>query len=424
MKILVIGNGAREHTIVWKLAQSPKVEEIYVAPGNAGTGMVGINLDLDPVNFEEMAKTCQRKAIDMVVVGPETPLADGIVDRFQTIGIPIFGPTKGATQIESSKAFAKGLMQKYSIPCAKSSSFSDFRHAVEYVKQQTPPLWIKADGLAAGKGAIAANSIANAIDILASIMEEKVLGDAGNTVVIEETMHGWEMSCFAFSDGKNVSFLANACDYKRANDGDKGPNTGGMGSFSPPWRYTPELGDAVMKKIMRPAIKAMDKEKRPYKGILYGGLMIEEEGPRVIEFNARFGDPETQVVLPRLKTDLVEIVESVINGNLDEITVECSNEACVGVVMASGGYPGKYKTGFTIYGLDNVDDEIMVFHAGTKTGNKGEVLTNGGRVLTVVATGKDINEAREKVYSNISRINFEGCYYRRDIALVNNQESH
>ena len=386
--------------------------------------MIGINLDLNPANFEEMAKTCQKTGIDMVIVGPETPLADGIVDRFQTIGIPIFGPTKGATQIESSKAFAKGLMQKYSIPCAKSSSFSDFRHAVEYVKQQTPPVWIKADGLAAGKGAIVANSIANAIDILASIMEEKVLGDAGNTVVIEESMHGWEMSCFSFSDGKNVSFLANACDYKRINDGDKGPNTGGMGSFSPPWRYTPELGDAVMKKIMRPAIKAMDKEKRPYKGILYGGLMIEEDGPRVIEFNARFGDPETQVVLPRLKTDLVEIVESVINGNLDEITVGCGDEACVGVVMASGGYPGKYKTGFPIYGLDDVDSEIMVFHAGTKTGTDGKVLTNGGRVLTVVATGKDLNEAREKVYHNITRINFEGCYYRRDIALTGDQEYH
>jgi phosphoribosylamine---glycine ligase len=358
--------------------------------------------------------------IDLVVIGPETPLAEGIVDRFQTTGIPIFGPTKGATQIESSKAFAKGLMQKYSIPCAKSSSFSEFRHAVEYVKLQTPPVWIKADGLAAGKGAIVANSIAAAIDILASIMEEKVLGDAGNTVVIEESMYGKEMSCFAFTDGKFVAHLANACDYKRINDGDKGPNTGGMGSYSPPYFYTPELGTVVMDKIMRPTVRAMDKEKRPYKGILYGGLMIGEDGPKVIEFNARFGDPETQVVLPRLKTDLVDIIMAVINGNLNEKKVECNNEATVGVVISSGGYPGKYKTGFPIKGISDIDKDVKVFHAGTKIGENGTILTNGGRVLTVVASGKTLEEARGKVYENIPRISFEGSYYRSDIAFINN----
>jgi len=419
----VIGNGAREHTIVWKLAQSPQAEEIYCAPGNAGTGMTGINLDLNPANFEEMAKTCQKMGIGLVVVGPETPLAEGIVDRFQTIGIPIFGPTKGATQIESSKAFAKGLMQKYGIPCARSSSFSDFRHAVEFVKMQTPPVWIKADGLAAGKGAIIANSIANAIDILASIMEEKVLGEAGNTVVIEESMQGREMSCFAFTDGKSVAHLANACDYKRINDGDQGPNTGGMGSYSPPWFYTKELGTTVMDTIMKPAVRAMDKEKRPYKGVLYGGLMIGDNGPRVIEFNARLGDPETQVVLPLLKTDLVDIINAVIEGNLADITVECSGEACVGVVIASGGYPGKYKTGFPISGLNNLDSDIRVFHAGTKVGEDGDIVTSGGRVLTVVATGKSLEEARGKVYENVPRISFEGCCYRKDIALINKPDT-
>ncbi len=380
--------------------------------------MIARNLDINPANFEEIANTVQQKGIGLVVVGPEIPLAEGVVDRFQTIGIPIFGPTKGATQIESSKAFAKGLMQKYSIPCAKSSSFSDYNHASDYVKQQSSPVWIKADGLAAGKGAIFANSVAQALDILASVMVEKTLGEAGETVIIEESLYGKEMSSFIFTDSKNVAPVADACDYKRIYDGDRGPNTGGMGSYSPPYFYSPELGKAVMDTIMRPAVRAMDKEKRPYKGVLYGGLMINDEGPKVIEFNARLGDPEAQVVLPRLKTDLVDIMLAVIDGTLDQITVECSGDACVGVVMASGGYPGSYKTGFPISGLDELDDDIIVFHAGTKPGPNGKTLTSGGRVLTVVATGQTINEAREKVYANVPRIRFEGCYYRKDIALI------
>lgn len=380
--------------------------------------MIARNLDINPANFEEIANTVQQKGIGLVVVGPEIPLAEGVVDRFQTIGIPIFGPTKGATQIESSKAFAKGLMQKYSIPCAKSSSFSDYNHASDYVKQQSSPVWIKADGLAAGKGAIFANSVAQALDILASVMVEKTLGEAGETVIIEESLYGKEMSSFIFTDSKNVAPVADACDYKRIYDGDRGPNTGGMGSYSPPYFYSPELGKAVMDTIMRPAVRAMDKGKRPYKGVLYGGLMINDEGPKVIEFNARLGDPEAQVVLPRLKTDLVDIMLAVIDGTLDQITVECSGDACVGVVMASGGYPGSYKTGFPISGLDELDDDIIVFHAGTKPGPNGKTLTSGGRVLTVVATGQTINEAREKVYANVPRIRFEGCYYRKDIALI------
>ncbi|MBI3931564.1 MAG: phosphoribosylamine--glycine ligase [Chloroflexi bacterium] len=419
MKILVVGGGAREHTLVWKLAQSPKVKEVYAAPGNAGTAQIARNLDTDPSNIEGLAKVARGKGIELVVIGPEALLAEGIVDRFQSIGIPTFGPTKGATQIESSKAFARGLMQKYGIPCPRSVSFSEYSQAKEYVKQQTPPIVIKADGLAAGKGVTVAETIPQALEALVNIMELKTLGAAGDRVVIEEYLSGKEMSSFVFTDSKTVVPMVSACDYKRIYDEDKGANSGGMGSYSPPHFYTPELGKAVTETIMKPAIKAMEKEKRLYHGVLYGGLMITNEGPRVLEFNARFGDPETQVILPRLKTDLVDILLAVINGSLDQIDVEWSEDACVGVVMASGGYPGSYKTGFPITGLDSLDKDIMVFHAGTKVGAEpGQVLTSGGRVLSVVATASTLAEAREKVYANIARIHFEGCHYRKDIALI------
>ncbi len=416
---MVVGGGAREHTLVWKLAQSPKAEEIYVAPGNAGTAQIARNLDISPGNIEELAKIAREKGIELVVVGPEALLAEGIVDRFQGIGIPIFGPTKGATQIESSKAFAKGLMQKYSIPCARSVSFSEYERAKEYIKQQIPPIVIKADGLAAGKGVIVAASIPQALEALVNFMELKTLGAAGDRIVIEEYLSGREMSVFAFTDSQTVVPMVSACDYKRAYDGDQGPNTGGMGSYSPPHFCTPELAKMVTETIMEPAVKAMAQEKRPYRGVLYGGLMITNGVPKVIEFNARFGDPEAQVTLPRLKTDLIDIMLAVINGNLDRIDMEWSEDACVGVVMASAGYPGSYETGFPITGLDDLDKGILVFHAGTKIGSEaGQVLTNGGRVLTVVAMGKTLAEARKKVYANISRIHFEGCYYRRDIASI------
>ena len=310
-------------------------------------------------------------------------------------------------------------MRKYGIPCARSASFSEYSRAKEYIEQQTPPIWVKADGLAAGKGAIFAASIPEALDTLHSIMESKTLGAAGDMVVVEECLSGKEMSSFAFTDSQTVVPMVSACDYKRIFDGDQGPNTGGMGSYSPPHFNTPELAKTVTETIMGPAVKAMAQEKRPYRGVLYGGLMITDEGPKVIEFNARFGDPEAQVILPRLKTDLVDIMLAVIDGNLSQIDVEYSDDACVGVVMASGGYPGSYKTGFPVTGLDNLDKDIVVFHAGTKVGPEpGEVLTSGGRVLTVVASGRTLAEAREKVYNNIPRIHFEGCYYRKDIALV------
>jgi phosphoribosylamine--glycine ligase len=329
----------------------------------------------------------------------------------------IFGPTKKATEIESSKVFAKELMQKYKIPCAKSVSFSDYSKAKEYLQQQKPPIVVKADGLAAGKGVIVADSIPQALDALSNIMEAKAFGAAGGRVLIEERLSGKEMSAFAFTDAHAVIPMVAACDYKRLYDGDQGPNTGGMGSYSPPPFLEPALAKKVKETIMEPAVAAMHDEGRPYKGVLYGGLMITGNGPRVLEFNARFGDPEAQVTLPLLKSDLVDIMLSVVDNKLGQMKVEWSDDACVGVVMASGGYPGSYKTGLAISGLDEVDKDILVFHAGTKL-EGGQVLTNGGRVLTVVATGKNLTEAREKVYENIPRIHFEGCHYRQDIAKI------
>ena len=418
MKVLVVGNGAREHTIVWKLAQSPRVKELYAAPGNAGTARISQNLDITAADIKSLAKAAQQKNIDLVVVGPEVPLAEGIVDHFESLGIPIFGASKLAAEIESSKVFSKALMQKYNIPCAKSVNFSDYAQAKEYVQKQRLPIVIKADGLAAGKGVVVAGTMDEAMAALNDFMREKKLGAAANQVLVEEFLSGKEMSVFAFSDGINVLPMVSACDYKRVNDGDKGPNTGGMGSYSPPVFNSPALQKQVMDTIMVPTIQAMTKEGRQYRSVLYGGLMVNKESVKVVEFNARFGDPETQVILPRLKTDLLDIIMAVIKGKLNQIKIECSDDACVGVVMASGGYPGSYKTGLPINGLLDVDKDVMVFHAGTKIGaTPWEVLTNGGRILTVVAMGKTIAQAREKVYDNISRINFDGCHYRKDIAL-------
>ena len=333
--------------------------------------------------------------------------------------MPTFGSTKLATEIESSKAFAKDLTQKYNIPCAQSLSFSNYKQAEEYVKKQSPPIVVKADGLAAGKGVVVAESIPQALKALTDFMKTKTLGAAGDTVVIEEHLSGKEMSAFSFTDANTVVSMVPACDYKRIYDGDRGHNTGGMGSYSPPPFFNPALNKLVEETIMEPAVAAMHKEGRPYKGVLYGGLMITNSQPKVLEFNARFGDPETQVVLPRLKSNLLDIMLAVVDNKLDKINIEWNDDSCVGVVMASNGYPGNYKTGFPITGLDKVDKDIIVFHAGTKLGSApGQIVTSGGRVLTVVATGKTIKEAKEKVYANLPRIHFEGCYYRKDIAAL------
>ena len=417
MKILVVGGGGREHTLVWKIAQSPRVGKIFAAPGNAGTAAIAENLNLRATDIEGLGKAAKEKGIDLVVVGPEAPLASGIVDYFDRLGIPAFGPTKAATQIESSKVFARNLMENYGIRCPKGATFTSYSQAREYIQAQHPPVVIKADGLAAGKGVIIASSLSEAERTLSDIMEAKIFSSAGDRVIVDEYLSGREVSLIAFTDGKTVSPMVPACDYKKIGDGDRGPNTGGMGSYSPPGFFSMRMTDKVTRDILLPTVRAMAKEGLPYKGVLYAGLIIVDEKPVVLEFNARFGDPETQVILPLLKTDLVDILMAVVQGNLDRLKIEWSREACVGVVLASGGYPGSYKTGFPIEGIGSVGKDVLVFHAGTKVGSDGTVYTDGGRVLTVVGVGRDMAEAREKVYRNISNIHFEGCYYRKDIAL-------
>ena len=414
LKVLVIGNGAREHALVWKLSQSPKIAEIYAASGNAGIATIATVLNIQPIDITALAAVARERKIDITVVGPEVPLAHGIVDAFGSCGLRIFGPSKAAAQIEASKVFAKELMQKYEIPCAKSESFTSYKAAKDYVKKKRCPIVLKADGLAAGKGVIIANATDEALTALSDIMEKRAFGDAGNSVVVEEFLVGKEVSLLAFTDGTTVVPMVPACDYKRVGDGDTGLNTGGMGSYSPPGFFGPEMVTKIKKTILEPVVKAMAKEGYPYKGVLYAGLMVTADGPKVMEFNCRFGDPETQAMLPRLDTDLADIMLAVIDGSLKKIKIRWRNDACVGVILASGGYPGKYVTGLPITGLDEVDDDVMVFHAGTKS-KDGAICTDGGRVLTVTAVGRNIAEARERVYHNISRITFSGCHYRRDI---------
>jgi len=416
LKIMVVGGGAREHALAWKIAQSPKVRESYIAPGNAGTATIAHNLNLRPIDVEALGKASQDIGIDLAVVGPEIPLASGIVDYFERLGMPVFGPTKAATQIESSKVFAKKLMQKYAIPCPEGITFFSYSEARKYLESQKLPIVIKADGLAAGKGVTVADSKEEALKALSATMESKIFGSAGDSVVIEECLTGKEVSLLAFTDGKTVIPMVPACDYKRAFDNDQGPNTGGMGSYSPPAFFDAKLTKQVTETIIKPAVKAMAEEGMPYKGVLYAGLMVTTEGPKVLEFNARFGDPETQVILPRLKTDLVDILLAIIDNRLSKVNIEWSNDACVGVVMASAGYPGSYETGLPIKGLDNLDKEILVFHAGTRQGGNSQIYTDGGRVLTVTAIGETMIEARAKVYQNLSHIHFDGCHYRKDIA--------
>jgi len=414
LKVMVVGGGAREHALVWKLRRSPRVDEVYVAPGNAGTATMARNLDVSPTDVSALASAAQQHAIDLTVVGPEAPLAAGIVDLFESLNLPVFGPTRAATQLEASKVFSKELMQKYGIPCAQGAVFSSHTQAKDYVRSQPVPIVVKADGLAAGKGVIVATSQEQALQALSDIMENKAFGTAGNSVVVEECLNGREVSLLAFTDGQTVVPMVPACDYKRAFDFDQGPNTGGMGSYSPPGFFDPSKVEQVQRTILGPAVRAMAQEGAVYRGVLYAGLIDTPQGIKVLEFNARFGDPECQVIIPRLKTDLLDIMLAVVGGRLDRVKIEWSHEACVGVVMASAGYPGSYKTGFPITGLNRLDEDILVFHAGTA--KKEGIVTSGGRVLTVVAQGATLDEARARVYANLPRIHFEGCHYRRDIA--------
>lgn len=418
MKILVVGGGGREHALVWKIAQSPRVEKIYCAPGNGGISNLAECVPIKAMDIEGMVKFALESGMDMVMVAPDDPLAAGMVDALEAAGIRAFGPRKNAAILEGSKAFAKDLMKKYGIPTAQYEVFDTSEQAIEYLRQQKYPIVVKADGLALGKGVVIAQDFEEAQEAVRQMMSDRVFGHAGDRVVVEEFMTGPEVSILAFTDGKTVVPMVSSQDHKRVYDNDQGPNTGGMGTFSPSRIYTPEMAEYCMENIFKPTVAAMNSEGRTFKGVLYFGLMITPEGPKVLEYNARFGDPETQVVLPRLKTDLVEIFEAIIEERLDTLAIEWENNAAVCVVMASGGYPGKYPTGIRIYGIDlaEKDADIVVFHAGTRKENGG-FYTAGGRVLGVTALEANLDLAIRKAYEGVSRITFEGAHFRKDIGV-------
>ena len=417
MNILVIGSGGREHTLAWKLAQSPKADKIYALPGNPG--MADVAMCVEGIAITDNASIvdfAQKHAIGLVVVGPEVPLTNGLVDAVTAAGIKAFGPTQAAAQIEGSKAFSKSLMKKYGIPTAKYEVFTEADAAREYIRKEGAPIVIKADGLAAGKGVIVAMTEDEALQAVADIMEDKEFGNAGSRVVIEEFMEGEEASLLCFTDGKTICPMISSQDHKRAYDGDKGPNTGGMGTYAPAPVMTDKMVQETYDKILLPTIQAMEKEGKPYKGCLYAGLMITADGPKVVEFNARFGDPETQVVLPLLNSDLVDIMVACADGTLDEQQVEWAKEAAVCVVMAAGGYPKAYNKGDAITGLDDAKAAgCQVFHAGTAHKN-GQIVTDGGRVLGVVAKAADVRAAVDKAYAGVEKIAFKDAFYRKDIA--------
>jgi len=418
MKILVVGGGGREHAIIWKLAQNPTIKKIYCAPGNGGIADLAECVPINAMDIEGIVNFSKEKQLDLVVVSPDDPLAAGMVDALQKAGIRAFGPVADAAVIESSKAFSKELMKKYGIPSAEYEIFVDCDKALEYLKNSKYPIVIKADGLALGKGVIIAADYKQASEAVLSMMKDKVFGKAGEKIVIEEYLEGPEVSILTFTDGKTIVPMVSSQDHKRALDNNMGPNTGGMGTFSPSRIYTPEIADYCMKNIFKPTIEAMNKENRTFKGVLYFGLMLTKNGPKVLEYNARFGDPETQVVLPKLKTDLLDIFNAVIDEKLEDINIEWNDSAVVCVIAASGGYPGKYTTGYEITGLDKLQnkDDIFVFHAGTKKEN-GKVVTSGGRVLGVTAMAENIDNARMKAYSAIKEISFKDMHYRTDIGI-------
>lgn len=413
MRILVVGRGGREHVIVWSLKRSKRVSELYCAPGNAGIAQLAHCVPIAESEFDKLAEFALQEKIDLVFVGPDDPLADGIVDHLESKGLKVYGPRKNAAEIEGSKVFTKHLLKKYNIPTAAYEAFDDYEQALAYLRAQKLPIVIKADGLAAGKGVIIAGTLEEAEKALQDIMVSKVFGDSGSRVVIEEFLSGQEMSILSFVDGEVVRPMIPSQDHKQAYDGDQGPNTGGMGTYSP----VPHIADSIVQEaietIIKPTAKAMVAEGRPFRGVLFAGLMITDEGPKTIEFNARFGDPEAQVVLPLLQTELLDIVEASLAGRLADVDMKWSDGAAVCVILASGGYPGSYAKGIEISGLDQVD--ALVFHAGTAE-QDGKLVTNGGRVLGVIGQGRTIAEAREKAYAEADRIHFEGKHYRTDIA--------
>jgi len=416
MKVLVVGSGGREHALVWKISQSPLVDKIYCAPGNGGIASLAECVPINAMDIEKMVEFSLEKRMDMVVVAPDDPLAAGMVDALESAGIRAFGPVKNAAVIEGSKVFSKNLMKKYGIPTAEYEVFDNREDALDYLEKSKYPIVVKADGLALGKGVIIARSFEDAEDAVNSIMRDRIFGASGDRVVIEEFLTGHEVSVLSFTDGKTVVPMVSSQDHKRALDNDEGLNTGGMGAFSPSRVYTPEVAEYCMERIFKPTVEAMNKEGRKFKGVLYFGLILTDEGPKVLEYNARFGDPETQVVLPRLKTDIVEIFNAAMDERLDSIDIEWYDNAAVCVIMASGGYPQKYETGYEITGIRDAesDPDVIVFHAGTKI-QDGKYLTAGGRVLGVTAVSGGLDEAMEKAYAGVQKIYFRNMHYRKDI---------
>lgn len=416
MKILIIGSGGREHALAWKIKQSPLVKEIYCAPGNGGIAQIAECVDIGADNIEGLLDFASKKRIDLTIVGPEVPLVRGIVDYFSASGLKVFGPTKAAALLEGSKVFAKEFMHKCNIPTAAFKTFDNYHEAIDYTETAEYPLVIKADGLAAGKGVIMCADIPEAHKALGQIMQDRVFQDAGNKVVVEECLRGEEVSILAICDGQDYVILASSQDHKRIFDDDMGPNTGGMGAYSPAPVVKKELLNKIEARVIEPTIRGMIREGAPFKGVLYVGLMITKEGPFVLEYNVRFGDPEAQVVLPRLKNDLVPVLLASCEERLNEFELDWDNRACVCVVMSSGGYPGEYKNGFEITGLDTVsgNDKTIVFHAGTKSVDD-KIVTNGGRVLGVTALGASLQKAIDQCYVAVEQIKFEKCFFRRDI---------
>lgn len=416
MKILIVGSGGREHAIAAGVAKSSRADKIYCAPGNAGIAQIAECVSIGAMEFDKLAAFAKEKEIDLVVIGMDDPLVGGLTDVLEAEGIRVFGPRKNAAILEGSKAFSKDLMKKYNIPTAAYETFDSPKDALAYLEQAPLPIVLKADGLALGKGVLICNTPEEAKAGVKTIMEDKQFGDAGNRLVIEEFMTGREVSVLSFVDGKTIKTMTSAQDHKRAGDGDTGLNTGGMGTFSPSPFYTEEVDEFCRKYIYQATVDAMAAEGRPFKGIIFFGLMLTEKGPRVLEYNARFGDPEAQVVLPRMKNDLVEVMEACIDGRLDTIDLQFEDNAAVCVVLASGGYPVSYEKGFPISGLEAFDgkEDYFCFHAGTKLAD-GQIVTNGGRVLGITATGADLKEARAKAYEATQWVSFEKKYMRHDI---------
>ena len=417
MKVLVVGSGGREHAIVTSVAKSKRVDKIYCAPGNAGIASLAECVPIGAMEFDKLVAFAKEQAIDFTIVGMDDPLVGGIVDVFEAEGLKVFGPRKNAAILEGSKAFSKDLMKKYNIPTAGYENFTDPNEALAYLETAKMPIVLKADGLALGKGVLICNTLEEAKEGVRTIMEDKKFGNAGNTMVIEEFMTGREVSVLSFVDGKTIKIMSSAQDHKRAKDGDQGLNTGGMGNFSPSPFYTKEVDDFCKKYIYQATVDAMAAEGRPFTGVIFFGLMLTEDGPKVLEYNARFGDPEAQVVLPRMKNDIIDVMEACVDGRLDTIDLQFEDNAAVCVVLASDGYPVSYEKGFPITGFEKFEgkDDYYCFHAGTAFDKEGRIVTNGGRVLGITATGKDLKEARAKAYEATEWIDFANKYMRHDI---------